>query len=736
MKNAGLTKADVEQFLIKMPLLMRKSKGYDAFLMQLVKDISTLLRLEIGHYYTYVLTNNRLETSNIFHVNSSANFDKFIQVTKEFTFESGIGLPGTAWKEGKTAIFSNVFDSGNFPRAHADSNINIIGGIALPIFNEDQIQGVFEFYSQNEVSLADDAIALCDELAFHLGGLLGLFKANRDYQLILNAAGEGVYGLDLKGNTTFVNPAACEILGYQEEELIGKPMHFSVHHSYPDGSTYPIEKCPMYASFKMGKVHHVDNEVLWHKEGYAVPVRYTSTPIYENDVIQGAVVTFLDITREKQARDELEQLAHYDKLTGLPNRHSFTERLSQAVSRANRTDGKVGVMFIDLDNFKNINDTLGHEFGDSLLQYLASRLRGSIRASDYLARLGGDEFAAIFEGCQNPGYIAKLAQKVLDCTVDNVTIDRHVVQPTLSIGISVYPMGGKTVKELLKNADIAMYRAKERGKNAYEFYTEELNKKVKRIQRIEMHLSEAISRNELYLHYQPVFNVSNKKIETIEALIRWENDSLGKVSPVEFIPIAELTPLIESIGRWVFMTVIKEFASLSRLAEFSDTKLSINVSARQLSSRTFIKDIKQIFSNAIDPSRVVFELTETAVMSDIARATQILESLCELGFSVALDDFGTGYTSLLYLKNLPINYLKIDREFIRDILDDENDKAIVEAIITLSRSLGYTCVAEGVENNKQLQFLEEHQCDLFQGFLYAKPMLMKQLIKEYAGTGK
>lgn len=583
------------------------------------------------------------------------------------------------------------------------------------------------------------ALIICSVMLFrkvsqwerkHKAALRRLYENSRNYHLILNSAGEGIYGLDMHGNTTFVNKAACEILGYRADELLGKPMHETVHYAYPDGREYSRAACPIYSTVREGEAHHITNEVLWHKSGRPVPVRYTSTPTFDNDVIQGAVVTFLDMTAEKNALIELEQLAHYDKLTGLANRYSFLKRLEESVARAQRTGENLGVMFIDVDNFKLVNDTLGHDVGDQLLQQIASRFKATLRASDFLARIGGDEFSAIVDCYKQPEQMGAIARKVLSCVHEKVYVRGHEVQASISIGIAMYPISATQPSELLKNADIAMYRAKERGRNRFEFYTEELNEKVKRAQLLESCLLSAIEKDEFYLLYQPIYSLKANKIEKAEVLLRWNNTDLNHPSPTEFIPIAEQSSLISDIGLWVIKKVVDEYAAVADKKALANVKFSINLSARQLADATFFNKLLDIFSGvSLPPSQVILELTETAVMSDLDKSMVALKALSQQGFEVALDDFGTGYTSMLYLKTLPITYLKIDQEFIRDILDDENDMAIVKAVITLCKSLGLISVAEGVESNSQLQALKGLDCQLFQGFLCARPMPFDELLK-------
>jgi diguanylate cyclase (GGDEF)-like protein/PAS domain S-box-containing protein len=546
--------------------------------------------------------------------------------------------------------------------------------------------------------------------------------------LLLNSADEGIYGLDLEGNVTFVNPTACKILGYTEAELLNKPMHAMVHHSYPDGTSYPRENCPMYGAFKYGKVNRVDNEVLWHKEGHSVPVRYTSMPMYAGDDIVGAVVTFLDISREKQARDKLEYLAQHDDLTGLPNRLYFRTNLEIYIKRHHRLKQQFALLFIDLDNFKDINDNRGHKMGDQLLCEVGKRLKQSLRDTDFIARLGGDEFATILENINNLPNLASLIKKILALFTDPFCFNEESFLINCSIGIAVYPESGVNDIDLLKNADIAMYKAKETMGNSYYIFNQHLNDETMRLQKIEEGLVSAIEKNELYLVYQPILEVKSKEIHGYEVLVRWKNEALNNPTPNEFIPIAEKSNLIFKIGNWVLNQAIKEFESIQRAKSNPELKVFINISAMQFNDVKFIQTITEALAiSNLKPSCLNLEITETCAMTNVERSIQALNKICHIGVKCALDDFGTGYSSMSYLKQLPISYIKIDKSFVDDIETDEQGAVIVTAIISLARSLKLLCIAEGIENEFQYKYIQSNDCDLAQGYHFAKPAPMSEL---------
>ncbi|MDF1655080.1 MAG: EAL domain-containing protein [Coxiellaceae bacterium] len=710
--------------------ILRNSSSYEEFIAGLVSIITKTFKYEIGHFYTYNLGSDQLESSGVFYTSSEEKYAEFIRITKKYTFALGVGLPGLAWERKECIFYEDVYKSSNFPRAKESQFLKIMGGLAFPIYKDNLIVGVFEFYSDKGVKLNSEELRFFDSFSSYIGNFISIFKKNRELDLILDAAGEGIYGLDLAGNTTFVNPSACRILGYEAHELVGKPMHIMVHHSYPDGSVYPREKCYMYAAFNEGKVHCIDDEVLWHKDGTAIPVRYTVTPIFENNIIQGAVVTFIDISNEKAALNALEELAHYDTLTKLPNRYSFNEELDKILDITDEKKQHLAVLFIDIDNFKNVNDGHGHNVGDQLLISASKRIKQALRKSDFLARLGGDEFAAILTQLDQPQMIGYIVEKVLKAFNKPFALDGVELNATLSIGISIYPTGGTSSDTLLKHADIAMYRAKAQGRNNFVIFTDTLNKQVKRIQEIDSCLNNAIMLDELYICYQPIFNIKQNKIESVEALLRWRNDDLNNPGPDEFIPVAEMSSLIEKIGLWVLNKSLEEFVVLVGECKVGDIKLSLNVSPKQINDDDFMLQLsKGLCRHNISPDKIIIELTETCIMDNIEHSTDIMTQLGSLGVKIAVDDFGTGYSSMLYLKKLPLNYLKIDKEFVGDIPNDVNDIAIVSAIISLSNKLGIEVIAEGVETKQQLNFIKQEGCSNAQGYLFAKPMPLKETIE-------
>ena len=434
------------------------------------------------------------------------------------------------------------------------------------------------------------------------------------------------------------------------------------------------------------------------------------------------VAIIQDISARKVAESRLDHLAHHDSLTGLPNRTLFSDRLRHAILEADRRERLVALLFMDLDRFKLINDTLGHEVGDHLLKQVAERLSTCVRRSDTLARLGGDEFTLVLTDIAHVDHVARVAQKILDTFKQPFQIDDHELFITISIGITICPFDDKTMEALVQNADIAMYKAKEQGRNGYQFYTVEMNTKTHQRLDMETALRRALERNELVLHYQPQVDLMSGKIFAMESLLRWQRPGKGLVSPMDFIPLAEETGLIVPIGEWVLRTACAQNKAWQD-AGFAPLRVAVNLSARQFQQKNLIQTVSEALRDSgLAPHYLDIEITESMVMQNAAEAIKTLNELDAMGIALSIDDFGTGYSSLSYLKRFPIDFLKIDKSFINDVTTNPDDAAIAGAIITMARSLGMKVVAEGVETEDQLQFLRARGCDAFQGYYFSRPV--------------
>jgi diguanylate cyclase (GGDEF)-like protein len=422
------------------------------------------------------------------------------------------------------------------------------------------------------------------------------------------------------------------------------------------------------------------------------------------------------------AEEVIQHQAHFDLLTDLPNRMMFQDRLTLALAHANRHRKMLAVLFVDLDRFKTIVDTLGHAMGDRLLRAVAERLSSCLEEGDTLARLGGDEFVVLLPEISRADKAVKLAHKILEVLKPSFSFSGHELHITTSIGISLYPYDGEDADTLLKNADTALYRAKEQGRNNYQLYTPAMNARAFERLALENSLRKALERKEFMVHYQPQVDLRTRAIVGTEALLRWQHPDLGVVYPSEFIPIAEETGLIVPLGEWVLRTACAQ-AKAWQKAGLPPVSVAVNLSARQFQQHDLVDTVSRTLKETgLDPRWLEIEITESIAMQNADYTIVILRDLKDMGMQIAMDDFGTGYSSLSYLKKFPIDSLKIDQSFVRDIPTDANDAAIANAIIVLAHSLKLKVIAEGVETPEQEAFLREHQCDRFQGFLFSNPV--------------
>lgn len=538
----------------------------------------------------------------------------------------------------------------------------------------------------------------------------------------MNSIGEGVVGVDIDGVIDFANPAATGMLGWNEAELIGRPLEEIVCAMSPNGLAYRDRYAALAEARATGAVHRDDN-VFWRKDATSLTVEYVSTPLYERGAVCGAVLIFKDISARKESEEELLQLALYDSLTGLPNRALGLDRLSQLAARAKRTsDHRFAVLFLDLDLFKMVNDSLGHSLGDQLLIGIARRLELCVRANDTVARFGGDEFVLLLDTISSVSEATDIAERIHATLRVPFKLNGHEVFTTASIGVVVGGEEYAQPEELLRDVDIAMYRAKAQGRARHEIF--EKTMRAHELARLHLHadLRRAVDNSEFSLHYQPIVSIANGQITGVEALLRWLHPRRGTVHPSEFIPAAEETGLIVPIGEWALREACTQARSWKE-AGLPQLDIAVNLSARQFKEQDMRGTIDQmLIESGLPPECLHLEITESSLIDSCESTTLLMHELQQLGVLLSVDDFGTGYSSLVYLQRFPITAVKIDKSFVHDVATNKSNAAIAKAIIALAHSLHLEAIAEGVETEDQLSFLRTHGCDRFQGYLFSRPL--------------
>ena len=529
---------------------------------------------------------------------------------------------------------------------------------------------------------------------------------------------EGIVITDSKGDIEKVNNAFTTITGFKPEEAIGKNPRILKSDRH-DPAFYKA----MWDSLLARGTWEGE---IWNrrKNGETYPEWLSINAVKDSDGNTIHYVSlFRDLTMIKHHEEKLKYQANYDALTGLPNRQLINDRLKMAIAHSHRNGLPLGVLFVDLDDFKNINDSLGHYYGDLLLQEVARRLTKCCREEDSVARLGGDEFLLMAQSLRTEEPAAvRLAERIIESLKQPFLLKDKQVYVNASIGITIFPNDGNDVETLQKNADVAMYRAKSQGKNQFSLFTEELNHEVLRRIDLGNDLREALSREEFMVYYQPKVDLQTGVVSGMEALVRWNRLKKEMVSPIEFISLAEDLGVIYSLGQWVLSTACRQAREYS-IACQRDFFVAVNLSVKQFCQDNLVEMIKEtLYETGLSPNLLTLEITENIVITDIEATIEILNRLKELGVQVSIDDFGTGYSSLSYLKKLPLSELKIDKSFIDDTPDDAEASAIVKTVLSLARSLNLKTVAEGVETKEQLAFLRNEGCDQMQGYLFSKPL--------------
>jgi diguanylate cyclase (GGDEF)-like protein/PAS domain S-box-containing protein len=556
-----------------------------------------------------------------------------------------------------------------------------------------------------------------------------LFLEQQRAEATLNSIGDAVLSIDIPGNVTYLNPMAESVTGWPRQEALGRPLSEIVQ--IIDATTREPARNTLDRAIQLDRiVDLVPSCLLIRRDGVETPIENSAFPIHNRGgQVMGAVMVFRDVSEVRAMSLKAVYLAQHDFLTDLPNRMLLNDRLTQAIALARRHGHRLAVLFLDLDRFKHVNDSLGHVIGDGLLQSVAQRLAACVRSSDTVSRLGGDEFVVLLSEIQHADDAAASAQKIIAALVRPHEVANHQLHVTATIGISVYPDDGLDAEKLIKSADTAMYHARENGRNTYHFFKSEMNARAVERQWIETGLHEALARRQFVLHYQPKIDLETGAMTGAEALIRWAHPERGLIFPTDFVPIAEDCGLIVPIGQWVLREACRQARAWIDEGR-RPMAVAVNISAGEFRHPRFLEHVREVLSDTrLDARYLELELTESSLIQHAESTALALQALKDIGVQVAIDDFGTGYSSLSYLRKFPIDVLKVDQSFVREISADSVGNSIVCAVIGMGRSLGHRVIAEGVETREQLAFLQSQRCGEGQGYYFSRPLDPKQFVK-------
>ncbi len=569
-----------------------------------------------------------------------------------------------------------------------------------------------------QTKVSDEKSVICD-----------LREEKNKQELMLNYIADGVIGFDKNNIITYANLAACTLLTAPADEILGNNIKDYVS---PQSEAEEWAQSDFVQTYRDGQCNHCDDTYFWRQKTHKFPVQYTQSSIYSDNSIVGGMLVFQDISERKEMEKRLLKIAKYDELTGLANRSLYWEFLQKSIELAKRAEENLYILFLDLDRFKDVNDSLGHDAGDLLLIHVSERLRSTLRSADLISRLGGDEFAIIIQKTESDQAVAQICKKILSTFEKSFEIYGHEAYLGCSIGIARFPTDGEDASCITKSADTAMYSAKASGKNNFKFFQMEMHKKVESQLRLATELRVALTKDEIVPFFQTQVDIKEGRYIGAEALARWISGD-ESISPGVFIPVAEETGLISSVTQEILQAVGRTSREIDRMLPGVHFRVAVNISSKQVQESNFSRNLLNFFDqNSINPSRIEIEITESSLMNNSSKVVKELLTLRSNDIHISIDDFGTGYSSLAYLKSIPLDTIKIDQSFVKDIGKNKSDEKIIHAIIQLAHSLELKVVAEGVESQEQLNFLTDLDCDIIQGFLFSHPSPKDEFLRELA----
>ena len=658
------------------------------------------------------------------HAHGTGYYTKFREISQAAEFAMGCGIPGIVWQSGQPLWIEDIMKNPTFLRREEAARIGLHCAFGFPVRVGDSVVGVINFLSRRIQPPDGGMIELFDSIGIQLGNYYQRKKA--EYQLriwdeIFRSSGEAMMIVDTEPRILSVNAAFAELTGYAAEEMIGEKPELLWTDLQEEVFSAKFLAELNKAGIWQGEIRVRRKDALELLLGLSV-VRIRSA----QGISSHYMATFADDRERKAAEQRIQYLVHYDSLTGLPNRTLLFDRIGTALAQAQRRRQFVVVFSIDVDRFKVVNDSLGHEFGDEVLRHMSQRLRNCIREEDTLSRPGGDEFVMVFANIGELTAIAPIAEKVARTVRMPIHVKGREFNLTASIGISIYPNDGADRETLLKNADAAMNFAKETGRNQYHFFTPDLSRIVSDRLKIETNLRKALERQEFILYYQPQIDIRTRRVVGLEALIRWNQPEEGLIPPGKFIPMAEESGLISPVGDWILNEAARQWREWSR-AGLPPVTLAVNISAIQFYQADFLEKVSRLVKECGMDSFLEIEVTEGVMMKNIAVTLDTMHKLKAIGCKLSIDDFGTGYSSLGYISRFPLDKLKIDQSFVRAMLTSQINMAIVDTIIRLANNLNLRVIAEGVETEDELAALASRRCDEVQGYYFARPMPAAEL---------